>query len=141
MLLKFNSDVSLRNAVRREGHHTTDHTGVVSWSTRTAMDQNVVYTVYHMLATRVRSSESIPMLPNGLCSSYDTHNILITVSSHPSTAVHATAPSLQPQLRVIYVPRYLCLALLFTTMCVKLIYSLATYLYNVSVIAVASYST
>ena len=78
MLLKFNSDVSLRNAVRREGHHPTDHTAVVSWNTRTAMDQNVVYTVSHMLATRVRSSESIPMLPNGLCSSCDTHNIPIT---------------------------------------------------------------
>ena len=52
MLLEFNSDVSLCNAVRREGHHPTDHTGVVSCSTCTAMDQNVVYSVSHMLATR-----------------------------------------------------------------------------------------
>ena len=94
MLLKFNSDVSLRNAVRWEGHHPTDHTGVVSWNTCTAMDQNVVYTVSHMLATRVRSSESIPMLPNGLRSSYDTHNILITVhcSSCYCSVTAATTP-------------------------------------------------
>ena len=40
-----------------------------------------------------------------------THITYRSLSLHPSTAVHATAPSLRPQLRVIYVPRCLCLAL------------------------------